>query len=74
MSPAELKSARIALGLSPQQLAAMLRMRGEHARVTVHRWERGVQDIPGYVSVVLDLALNVPGVRERLGIGRRDAA
>jgi hypothetical protein len=33
----------------------------------VRKWERGALDIPGYVTVIIDLALNIPGVRERLG-------
>jgi DNA-binding transcriptional regulator YiaG len=66
MTPADLKAARKSLDLTQAELASMLRMRGEHAPDTVRKWERGALDIPGYVIVIIDLAVNVPGARERL--------
>lgn len=66
LTPADLKSARRQLGLSQAEFARALRMRGNHAPDTVRKWERGALDVPGYVEVVLDLALSVPGARERL--------
>jgi DNA-binding transcriptional regulator YiaG len=66
MTPAELKAARHALGLSRQGLADMIRLKGEWAATTVRRWETGELDIPGYAQVILDLALNVPAARKRL--------
>lgn len=68
MTPADLKSARAALGLSASGFAAFLRMEGVHAGRTVRRWESGEQDIPGYVEIIVDLVLTVPAVRKRLGV------
>ena len=70
MTPSDLKSARKSLGLTQAGLAVMLRMKGTHSPDTVRKWERGALDIPGYVIVIIDLALNVPGARERLGASR----
>ena len=63
MTPAELKAARPALGLSAEGFARMVRV--ESGR-TVRRWEAGERDIPGPVKVILDLALNVPAAKKRL--------
>jgi DNA-binding transcriptional regulator YiaG len=69
LTGAQLKEARLSLGLSAAGLARLLRMSGAHAARTVRRWESGELDIPGYVVVILDLALNVPAARHRLGLG-----
>ena len=74
MNPAELKAARNALGLTQSGLAAILRMRGENAPDTVRKWERGVLDVPGYAIVIIDVALNIPGVSLRLGISKSQNA
>lgn len=66
MTPADLKSARKQLGLTQAEFARALRMRGDHAPDTIRKWERGALDVPGYVEVVLDLAISVPGAADRL--------
>lgn len=73
MSPDELKAARRALGLSMEGFA---RVFGVAAGRTVRRWEDGRREdgapatIPQPIAILVDLALHVPGVRERLGIKR----
>jgi DNA-binding transcriptional regulator YiaG len=54
MDPAELKFARNALGLSAEGFARLVRV--ESGR-TVRRWESGERDIPGPVTVIVDLLL-----------------
>jgi len=68
MTPAELKFARAQLGLTQAGLARALKMAGANAAVTVGKWERGALDVPGYAIVILDLAINIPDVRQRLEI------
>jgi DNA-binding transcriptional regulator YiaG len=65
VTPDELKDARHALGLSAESFARVVNV--ESGR-TVRRWESGERDIPGPVQVIVDLALNIPAVRKRLGI------
>ena len=55
MTPAELKSARAALGLSAEGFARAVRV--ESGR-TVRRWESGERDIPGPVLALLDIWLD----------------
>jgi hypothetical protein len=45
-------------------------MNGKRADRTVRKWESGELDIPGYVQIIIDLAIHVPVVRDRLGIAR----
>jgi DNA-binding transcriptional regulator YiaG len=56
MTPAELRSARAALGLSAAALARALEL-GKGGDRTVRRWEAGERDIPGPVRVVLRMLL-----------------
>lgn len=63
MTPAELKSARNALGLSAEGFARMVHV--ESGR-TVRRWEAGERDIPGPVIVLMRIIANVPAAREYL--------
>jgi DNA-binding transcriptional regulator YiaG len=65
MTPAELKSARQALGLSVGGLARVVGVSGER---TVRKWERGDRDIPGPVKVLVALMLESAAVRKSLGI------
>lgn len=51
MTPAELKQARTALGLTQQQLADELRLK----RLAVTRYEGGARRIPGLVDVAIRL-------------------
>ena len=53
MTPADLKSARKALGLSVRELAGHLRM-GANGADTIRRWERGNGSIPGPVEVAIE--------------------
>jgi hypothetical protein len=54
-TPAELRAARAALGLSAEGLARMVLV--EDGR-TVRRWEAGDHVIPGPVSVLLEIAMD----------------
>lgn len=63
MTPAELKSARHRLGLSAEAFARLVRV--ESGR-TVRRWEAGERDIPGPVTVVVELLLQSSEVRRYL--------
>lgn len=65
MTPADLKSARLALGLTAEGFAKLVRV--ESGR-TIRRWEAGERDIPGPVTVIVDLLLASPDARERCGI------
>lgn len=71
MTPQELKSARRALGLSAEGFASRF---GVASGRTVRRWEAGEREggapapIPRPVAILVDLALHVPGVRERMGL------
>ena len=72
MTPAELKSARHALGLSIPRLAEML-SDSEHAKDgpspvdprNVRRWENGTRDIPHPVVVLVKSMLRLSLVRRR---------
>jgi DNA-binding transcriptional regulator YiaG len=63
LTPAELKSARHALGLSAEGFARLVRVQSGR---TVRRWESGEQDVPGPVLVILDLLQHCPAARKRL--------
>jgi DNA-binding transcriptional regulator YiaG len=65
VTPADLKSARTALGLSAEGFARLVRV--ESGR-TVRRWEAGERDIPGPVQVLVDLLLALPAARGRCGV------
>ncbi len=56
MTPAEIRAARKALGLSANGLAEALRL-GKGGGRTVRRWEAGDTPISGPVSVALELML-----------------
>lgn len=58
MTPADLRAARHALGLSQHQFAAALRM-GKHGWRTVSMWETdgNVRGVPGPVQVAVELML-----------------
>jgi DNA-binding transcriptional regulator YiaG len=63
-SPAELKAARHALGLSAAGLAHMVRVEGGGR--TVRRWEAGEREIPGPVTVVMETAMHFLRQRDDL--------
>lgn len=63
MTPADLRTARAALGLSAERFARVV---GVASGRTVRRWEAGGQDIPGPVIVLVGLLLDLPAVRKRL--------
>lgn len=65
MTPAELKSARHALGLSAEGFAAWVQVQSGR---TVRRWEAGERDIPGPVVVLVDAALSSAAIREYFGL------
>lgn len=64
MTPAELKSARHALGLSVEGFAQLMRVEGR----SVRRWEDGTRDIPGPAEAHLELLLAVPAARKHYGL------
>lgn len=63
MTSAELKAKRHALGLSAEGFARLVRVQSGR---TVRKWEAGDRDIPGPVTVILDIAEAVPEAREWL--------
>lgn len=59
MTPADLRAARLRLGMTQAQLGAALRLDGDdksRAR-TVRRWEAGEREIGGPVQVAVGLML-----------------
>lgn len=68
MTGADVQAFRARFGLSRPQLAALLRMRGEHAATTVRRWEQEAQDIPALAEAVMAMAVAIPAVRRWLGL------
>ena len=68
MTPAELREARKTLGLTQAQLAQALGLKDWRSAQSISAWERGYYPIPGYVEVILDLALSLPEARARLKI------
>jgi DNA-binding transcriptional regulator YiaG len=65
MTPAELKTARHALGLSAEGFAKLVRV--ESGR-TVRRWEAGDRDIPGPVIVIVEALMSSRSVRRHFGV------
>ncbi len=63
MTPSELKSIRLALGLSAEGFAHLVRVQGGR---TVRRWEAGERDIPGPVIVLAQLLQNHPEVVSKI--------
>lgn len=55
LTPAQLAARRRALGLSQTQLAELIRS----GRVTISRWERGVEPYPEQRKAQADAALSV---------------
>lgn len=60
-----LKSARIALGLSVEGLLALL---GDVGRRTLERWESGGAPTPHSIVVLLDLLQRSPEARSVIGL------
>jgi DNA-binding transcriptional regulator YiaG len=56
MTPNEIKSARLALGMSQRQLAETLRMGTDGGRA-VRRWESGDRPVSGPASVAIEAML-----------------
>lgn len=65
MTPADLKAARHALGLSAEGFAKLMRV--ESGR-TVRRWESGERDIPGPVQALVDALTESRAVRRYFGL------
>lgn len=65
MTPANLKSARHALGLSAEGFARLVNV--ESGR-TVRRWESGERDIPGPVTVIVRALMDSRAVRHHFGL------
>lgn len=61
MSPAELRAARKALGMTQKQLAEALRM-GKHGWQSISKWEGDTFDgqIPGPVQIAIHCLLKHP--------------
>jgi transcriptional regulator with XRE-family HTH domain len=64
MTGAELKRARLKLGLSAADLQRVVGCRSVRA---VHYWEAGERTIPGSVAILVSLCLRLPEVRRHLG-------
>jgi DNA-binding transcriptional regulator YiaG len=73
MTPADLKAARHALGLSAEGFARLVSPpeRPSDGR-TVRRWEAGDRDIPGPVVVLLTAIMNNRAVREHFGLSLQE--
>lgn len=56
MNPADLRTARKALGLTQKGLAEALQM-GKHGWQSISKWERDGSTIPGPVAVAVELLL-----------------
>ena len=70
MTPADLRSARHALGLSAEGFAQAF---GVASGRTVRGWESGERNgkpapIPEPVAKLVDLAIHIPAARKRLGL------
>lgn len=65
LTPADLKAAQDALGLSDARLAAWL---GVSDGSTVRKWKRGDRDIPGPVRVLITAAMESDAVRAYFGL------
>ena len=65
MTPADLKAARHALGLSAEGFAKLV---GVETGRTVRRWEAGDRDIPGPVVVITGALLASRAVRRHFGV------
>jgi|HigsolmetaAR203D_1030402.scaffolds.fasta_scaffold15358_3 Predicted transcriptional regulator len=69
MTPAELKAARHALGLSAEGFARWVNVQSGR---TVRRWEAGDRDIPGPVAVLVRAAMASRAVRAHFGLSLPD--
>jgi DNA-binding transcriptional regulator YiaG len=56
MTPAAVKAARLALGMTQAELAATLRLAGDGKR-SIRQWEKGTYPIGGPASVVIEALL-----------------
>lgn len=65
LTPADLKSARRAFGLSAEGFARLV---GVESGRTVRRWEAGDRDIPGPVVVIVRALLASAAVRRHFGV------
>jgi DNA-binding transcriptional regulator YiaG len=65
MTPADLRAARHALGLSAEGFARVL---GVSAARTVQRWEAGDRDIPGTVAVLIKILMESAQARKIVGL------
>jgi DNA-binding transcriptional regulator YiaG len=65
MTPADLKAARRALGLSQAELARVVGVASDR---TVRKWEDAERDIPGPVIVLMHAVLALPALRRHLGL------
>ena len=57
MTPADLRAARLRLGMNQKQFAEALRLRGDNPDATVRSWEKGRRPITGPVQVVVEMML-----------------
>lgn len=65
MTPSELRTTRLALGLSAEGFARLVRV--ESGR-TVRRWEAGERDIPGPVTAIAEALMASGAVRKHFGV------
>lgn len=69
MSPDELRTIRLQLGLSQKALAELVGLDGEHADRSIRRYEDGERDISGPIDRLLRAAVRWPAVRRWLEKG-----
>ena len=68
MTAAEIREARKQLGLTQVALGRLL----SRDEFTVRRWETGMSPVDPVVALLLQLAIDLPAVRLRLGLTGRD--
>jgi DNA-binding transcriptional regulator YiaG len=71
VTPAQLKSARCAFGLSAEGFARLVRVKSGR---TVRRWEAGERDIPGPVIVLVTALQESQAVRRYFGVQLADVS
>lgn len=65
MTPTEFRAARGALGLTAEALARVLQVQGSR---TIYKWESGERGVPGPVSVLMGLMIELASVRRYLRV------
>ena len=67
MTPADLRAARKALGLTQTQMAAALRLSDKNGARSIRIWEKEGNTIPGPVQVAVGYVLSEHATKARTG-------